>query len=341
VKSLITTKNKRRLLIIVTIISFFLSAVIDNLTTTIIMISILRKLITEDRELRIWFVSMVVISANAGGVWSPVGDVTTTMIWIANKVTELSLVKYLFIPAVFCVLVPLLFILSKKIFIGSIGTSLINNEESNLNKLLSSKVMLYLGLGMIIFVPIFKTLTHLPPWIGMIIALAVVWIVSETIHPEENFSNENRDLYSGNKALSRIEISSILFFVGILLAVAAFESVVIGDVSMLKHYATSLNSALPNQNLVIILLGFVSAVIDNVPLVAAALGMYDFELDSLYWHFIAYTSGTGGSMLIIGSAAGVAAMGLEKIDFIWYLKKVSLIALAGYLSGALVFLVMN
>ena len=203
--------------------------------------------------------------------------------------------------------------------------------------------MLFLGLGMIVSVPIFKTLTHLPPYVGMMLALGIVWLVSEYIHPEEDFSAERKHLYSAHKALSRIEISSILFFLGILMAVAGLESLVYGSVNgeqvgTLRYLAEILQGAIPNQDLVVILLGVLSAIIDNVPLVAASMGMYDAPVDSTLWHFIAYSAGTGGSMLIIGSAAGVAAMGMERIDFIWYLKKVAWLALIGFLAGAAVFL---
>ena len=210
-------------------------------------------------------------------------------------------------------------------------------------KLLSSKTMLWLGLGAIVFVPIFKTITHLPPYLGMMLSLAVVWLVSEYIQPEDNFDKSRKHLYSANKALSRIEISSILFFLGILMAVAALESLVFGSINgvetgTLRYAAESISNAIPNMDIVVIFLGVLSAVIDNVPLVAASMGMYAYEMDHPVWHFIAYSAGTGGSMLIIGSAAGVAAMGMEKIDFIWYLKKITWLAFAGFMSGALVFL---
>jgi Na+/H+ antiporter NhaD/arsenite permease-like protein len=203
--------------------------------------------------------------------------------------------------------------------------------------------MLFLGLGMIVFVPIFQTITHLPPYIGMMFALGIVWLVSEYIHPEEDFSKERRHLYSAHKALSRIEISSILFFLGILMAVAGLESLVYGvvqgeEVGTLRYLAEVLQAAIPNQDVVVMLLGVFSAIIDNVPLVAASIGMYDSPMDSVLWHFIAYSAGTGGSMLIIGSAAGVAAMGMERIDFIWYLKKVTWLAFVGFIAGAGVFL---
>ncbi|MGB0788240.1 MAG: sodium:proton antiporter, partial [Marinirhabdus sp.] len=218
------------------------------------------------------------------------------------------------------------------------------NEDIIAERLLSSKTMLFLGLGMIVSVPVFKTLTHLPPYMGMMLALGVVWLVSEYIHPEEDFTTERRHLYSAHKALSRIEISSILFFLGILMAVAGLESLVYGlsaageEVGTLRYLAEVLQAAIPNQDIVVMLLGIFSAIIDNVPLVAASIGMYDSPIDSVLWHFIAYSAGTGGSMLIIGSAAGVAAMGMEKIDFIWYLKKIAWLAFVGFFAGAMVFL---
>jgi Na+/H+ antiporter NhaD/arsenite permease-like protein len=217
------------------------------------------------------------------------------------------------------------------------------SEDVAAGRLLSSKTMLFLGLGMIISVPIFKTFTHLPPYVGMMLALGVVWLVSEYIHPEEDFSKERRHLYSAHKALSRIEISSILFFLGILMAVAGLESLVYGvvnneEVGTLRYLAEVLQAAIPNQDIVVMLLGIISAIIDNVPLVAASIGMYDAPLDSPLWHFIAYSAGTGGSMLIIGSAAGVAAMGMERIDFIWYLRKVAWLAFIGFAAGGVVFL---
>jgi Na+/H+ antiporter NhaD/arsenite permease-like protein len=335
-KESISTKSKKKLLLIVVGLAFILSAIIDNLTATIVMISLLRKLI-KNRNERIWFVCMVIIAANAGGAWSPVGDVTTTMLWIAKKVTEWPLFVNLFIPSIICTLVPLcFFLLGKKVFQGEI--SIVEEHHEKEHKLLSSKTMLILGLGMIIFVPIFKIITHLPPYVGMMLSLGVVWLVSEYIHPEENFDKEKREKYAPHKALSRIELSSILFFLGILMAVAALETMVVGGVGTLRYLAEGLENVIPNQNLVIILLGVLSAIIDNVPLVAATMGMYTFPIDHSVWHFIAYAAGTGGSMLIIGSAAGVAAMGMEKIDFIWYLKNITLYAFLGYIAGAITYI---
>jgi Na+/H+ antiporter NhaD/arsenite permease-like protein len=204
--------------------------------------------------------------------------------------------------------------------------------------------MLFLGLGAIVFVPIFKVITHLPPYIGMMFSMGIVWLVSEFIHPEEDFSEERKHMYSAHLALSRIEFSSILFFLGILMAVAALETLVYGvingqEVGTLRYLAEQLQQNIPNQDVVIIMLGAFSAVIDNVPLVAASIGMYTQPIDSKLWHFIAYAAGTGGSMLIVGSASGVAAMGMEKIDFLWYLKKISWLAAVGFITGTIAFLI--
>jgi len=339
-KGMVKTTSKIKLLWITGIIGFLLSSVIDNLTATIVLISLLRKLI-QNREERIWYVSLIIIAANAGGAWSPIGDVTTTMLWIAKKVSAVGLSEYIIVPAVICFVVPFALASRMKIFKGDIQIEIKNNEEEQ--KLLSSKTMLWVGLGAIVFVPIFKTLTHLPPYVGMMFSLAIVWLVSEYIHPEDHFDKSKKHLYSAQKALSRIEISSILFFLGILMAVAALESLVFGtiqgqEVGTLRYAAESISNAIPNMDVVIILLGILSAVIDNVPLVAASMGMYTYEIDHPAWHFIAYSAGTGGSMLIIGSAAGVAAMGMEKIDFIWYLKKITWLAFAGFIAGAIAFL---
>ncbi|HIB49245.1 MAG TPA: sodium:proton antiporter [Flavobacteriaceae bacterium] len=344
-KGAVKTKSKRKLLWIIGVLAFILSAIIDNLTATIVLVTLLRKLI-PNRETRLWYAAMVVIAANAGGAWSPIGDVTTTMLWIAKKVTAGGLIEFVIIPSVVCFALPFLIASYMKPFRGNLVTEELK-EDAISERLLSSKTMLFLGLGMIVSVPIFKTVTHLPPYIGMMFALGIVWLVSEYIHPEEDFSKERRHLYSAHKALSRIEISSILFFLGILMAVAGLESLVYGvsaegdPVGTLRYLAEVLQAAIPNQDVVVILLGVFSAIIDNVPLVAASIGMYDSPTDSVLWHFIAYSAGTGGSMLIIGSAAGVAAMGMEKIDFIWYLKKIAWLAFVGFIAGAGVFLLIE
>ncbi len=343
IKAWITTTNKRKLLWIIGVIGFFLSAVIDNLTGTIVLITVIRKLIPE-RQDRIWYASLIIIAANAGGTWSPIGDVTTTMLWIANKITSMNLISQIIIPALVCFIVPFGIASFMPIFKGNISSAIIKKE--NANELLSSRTMLFLGIACILSVPITKTFLHLPPYLGMMLALGVVWLVSEYIHPEEDFTEEKKHRYSAPNALSRIELSSILFFLGILMAVAALEAMVFGTINgetvgSLRYLAEVLQNTFPNQDIVVMILGLVSAVIDNVPLVAASMGMYDmsvYPVDSFLWHFIAYSAGTGGSMLIIGSAAGVAAMGMERIDFIWYLKHISWLALIGFLSGAGTFL---
>ncbi|MBC6995500.1 sodium:proton antiporter NhaD [Neolewinella lacunae] len=338
-KGWVRTRSRKRLLWIVGGLGFILSAIIDNLTATIVLVTLLRKLV-PDRDLRIWYVSLIVIAANAGGAWSPIGDVTTTMLWIGKRVSTAGLMEFLIVPSIVCFALPFLVASFLKPFQGEIISDELDNPEGGDDRLLSSRTMLFLGLGMIVFVPIFKTLTHLPPYLGMMLSLGVVWLVSEYIHPEEDFDEERKAAYSAHKALSRIEMSSILFFLGILMAVAALETIVVGDVGALRAVAESLQSVIPNQDWVIFILGFLSAIIDNVPLVAASMGMYDlaeYAIDDKLWHFIAYSAGTGGSMLIIGSAAGVAAMGMERIDFIWYFKKISWLALIGFAAGAAVF----
>ena len=338
-KGWVKTKSKKKLLWILGALGFILSAIIDNLTATIVLVTLLRKII-PDRTERLWFAGMIVIAANAGGAWSPIGDVTTTMLWIGERVTTFGLIQKLVLPSIVCFAVPFWIATFMKAFQGDIYTEI--EEDKEARKLLSSSTMLFLGLGAIVFVPIFKTITHLPPYVGMMLGLGVVWLVSEYIHPEEDFTEERRHKYfSAHQALSRIEMSSILFFLGILMAVAALESLAIGNVGALRYVAEGLENAIPNQDIVIILLGFASAIIDNVPLVAASMGMYTEPTDSDLWHFIAYSAGTGGSMLIIGSAAGVAAMGMEKIDFIWYLRKIAWLAFIGFIAGAIVFILMK
>lgn len=348
ITSLVKTKDKKALLWITSLIAFFLSAVLDNLTTTIVMISILRKLIPT-REDRLFYVSLIIIAANAGGAWSPIGDVTTTMLWIGKKVSSVGLMQNLFLPSIISLVLPVFIASLLPIFKGKIENIPGQGNALDNTKLLSSKTMLIAGLAGLIFVPIFKSITHLPPYMGIMISLGIVWLISEYIYPEEEFNQENRHLYSVHKALSRIEISSIIFFLGILLAVGALESVVVQSstgekVGFLMSLANKLQELIPNQNMVIIFIGILSAIIDNVPLVAATMGMYPmdkFPMDSDLWHFIAYSAGTGGSMLVIGSAAGVAAMGMEKIDFIWYFKNISWLAFIGFIAGCLTFIALS
>ncbi len=331
IKSFIRTTSKKRLLWIFAFLAFVLSAIIDNLTATIVLISILRKLIAE-KETKIWFTGLIVVSANAGGAWSPIGDVTTTMLWIGNKVSAGNLVKLLFIPSLICMLVPVFIASYLPAFQGHIA----QQETFDQQKGKYSSRMLYLGLAAIVFVPVFKTTTHLPPYVGMMLSLALVAIFAEIYSNREfTIGAATGDAHQSpvHKALSKIEMPSILFFLGILLAVAALESL-----GMLFHFAESLTASIPDLDVVVMLLGIGSAVIDNVPLVAASMGMFPQGLDDHLWHFIAFSAGTGGSMLIIGSAAGVVAMGMEKIDFFWYLKKISWLALLGFLAGSFAFM---
>ena len=347
IKSFIKTKSKRRILWIFGFLAFFLSAIIDNLTATIVLISILQKIIPS-RDTRIWYAGLIIIAANAGGAWSPIGDVTTTMLWIGNKVSTGNLFIYLFIPSLLCMLVPFLIASYLPAFKGEIDSF---DDTDNKPKNRFSSTMLYLGLGGIVSVPIFKTVTHLPPYVGMMLALGVVAVFAE-IYSNSKFSltqvdSVESDAHSSHSpvhhSLSKIEMPSILFFLGILMAVAALESL-----GILFGFATTLQDTMPLMgtelnptdvsDLVVMLLGVGSAVIDNVPLVAASLGMFSMPLDDQLWHFIAYSAGTGGSMLIIGSAAGVVAMGMEKIDFFWYLKKISWLALVGFVVGAIAFM---
>ena len=344
IRSYVSTKSRNRLLWIIGVIGFFLSAVIDNLTATIVLVSLLRTLLKDD-DRRMWYVGMVVIAANAGGAWSPIGDVTTTMLWIADKVTALGLVTNLIIPSLVCFLVP--FGLASFFLKPFQGFSEYHTNEDHVSmELLSSKKILFLGLGAIVFVPIFKTATDLPPYLGMLLGLGVVWMVSEYVKPKEDLSREGRKLYSAKRALHRIEMSSVLFFLGILLSVAALETTayafIDGDkVGTLRYAAEILQLAVPSKELTIIFLGACSAIVDNVPLVASAIGMFTEAIDDSLWHLLAYCAGTGGSMLIIGSASGVAAMGMENIGFGWYLRNISWLAAVGFFAGACAFLLLR
>jgi len=339
IKSFIKTKSKKALLWIFAILAFILSAIIDNLTATIVLITILQKVIA-DRNTRLWFAGLIIISANAGGAWSPIGDVTTTMLWIANKVTTVKLITYLFIPSMVCVVVPVFVASLLPAFKGEIEAN--ENEEEEVAHKYGS-TMLYLGLAAIVFVPVFKTLTHLPPYVGMMFSLAVVSTFAEIFSATKiNITSIDGDSDAASshspvhKSLSKIELPSILFFLGILLAVAALESL-----GMLFGFAETLNTAIPDTDIVIMLLGIGSAVIDNVPLVAASIGMFSESIDNPLWHFIAFSAGTGGSILIIGSAAGVVAMGMEKIDFFWYFKNISWLAFLGFISGSTTFMLLR
>lgn len=324
ITSRITTNSKRKLLWIICLLTFFLSAVLDNLTTAIVMVTMVRRLVDDQKE-RLFFVGMIVIAANAGGAWSPIGDVTTTMLWIGGQITSRIVLK-LILPSLVCLLAPLVLV-----------SFLLNGQvEKSATKLqfrtraFDRNLVFFSGLAVLIFVPFFKTITHLPPYMGILFGLGVLWVVTEFIHKKKE--NQKRTLLSVAEALRNIDAPSILFFLGILLAISALEST-----HLLERLARFMEQQVGNQSLIVILIGLLSAIVDNVPLVAATMGMYDLNThptDSYLWEFIAYCAGTGGSILIIGTAAGVAAMGIEKIDFYWYLKNIGWLAAFGYLAGA-------
>lgn len=325
IKRFVKTNKKSTLLWLVCILGFILSAIIDNLTATIVLITILRKII-PDAKLRMWYAGMIIIAANAGGAWSPIGDVTTTMLWMGNKVSAIELMRNLLLPSLVCMALPTLIASFLPVFRGNLDA---DSKEEKISK--HGTTMLILGLSMIIFVPIFKTITHLPPYMGMMLSLGIVSLFAEILSSRK-FSLtqvEAHDHVHGPtfKALSKIEMPSILFFLGILMTVAALESL-----GMIFTFGKDVNSMI-SEDFFVVLMGVGSAIIDNVPLVAASMGMFQENMDADVWHFIAYAAGTGGSMLIIGSAAGVVAMGMEKISFFWYLKNISLLALIGYLAG--------
>jgi Na+/H+ antiporter NhaD/arsenite permease-like protein len=293
------------------------------------MVSLLRKLV-KDTEQRKFYAGMVIIAANAGGAWSPIGDVTTTMLWIGGQISAVNIIKSLLIPSLVCLIVPLVYLSFK--MRGNL------TEPANASEGIEhvqeasqrdSNIMLGFGVGVLLFVPVFKTITHLPPYMGMLLGLSIVWLVSEIIHSDKD--EADRKPFSVAHALAKIDTSSILFFLGILIAIGALEAT-----HVLHDLAIYMDKVIGNLDVIVIAIGVASAIIDNVPLVAATMGMYDlssFPADSKLWEFLAYCAGTGGSILIIGSAAGVAVMGMEKIDFVWYLKKVSLIAMLGYFAG--------
>lgn len=329
ITSRIRTTQLSSLMWLVGFVTFFLSAILDNLTTTIVMVSLMKKLL-DKREDRLFFAGMIVIAANAGGAWTPIGDVTTTMLWIGGQVTTVKIMKGLFMPSMINLLVPLsvtAYMLRgrlveappREVNAGQIETTAFERQ-----------LMFFMGLGILVAVPAFKTITHLPPFLGILFGLGLLWLVGDLMHREK--SDQDKERFTLVSALTRIDMSSILFFIGILLAVASLE-----HAHILTSVAQWLNAVVGRLDVIVILIGLVSAVVDNVPLVAASMGMYslaEYPTDSFLWEFMAYCAGTGGSILIIGSAAGVAAMGLEKIDFLWYMKKISLLALLGYFGGA-------
>jgi Na+/H+ antiporter NhaD/arsenite permease-like protein len=328
----IKTRNVRKLLWLISIITFFLSAVLDNLTTTIVIISMLRKII-NDREQRLLFAGVTIIAANAGGAWSPLGDVTTTMLWIGGQITPINIIKGLFFPSLVCLLVPLSLISFR--LKGEVETPQYFAKNLTTTPFIRNFIF-FLGMGIILFVPIFKTITHLPPFMAMLLGLGLMWIITEIIHKK---ANHDTDTLTVVTALQKIDTPSILFFLGILISISALQSV-----GLLTHAAQWLTATIGNQSVIVLVIGLLSALVDNVPLVAATQGMFslvDYPTDSFLWEFLAYATGTGGSCLIIGSAAGVAAMGLEKIDFFWYVKRISWLALLGYFAGALIYILQN
>ena len=334
VTDLIKTDSKIRLLWIISAITFFLSAVLNNMTTAIVMVSLLRKLIDEKQE-RMVMAGMVVIASNAGGVWSPIGDVTTTMLWIGGQVTAWNIMKELFFPAIVSLLIPLLYhsFFLKARLAGEQGKFVRPQPDRAMPRSEPySRLIFFLGVSVLIFIPVFKALTGLPPYIGMLFGLSVLWLVTEMVHAPFEERKHLRVSY----VLSKIDHTTILFFLGVLLAVAALQSI-----GLLNLAATWLNQNIGNQNIIVIILGLLSSIIDNVPLVAATMGMYplaQFPVDHKIWDMIAYCAGTGGSILIIGSAAGVVVMGMEKIEFSWYLRRIGLPALLGYFAGVLLFI---
>ena len=340
----ITTQDKRKLIWIICLVTFFLSAALDNLATTIVMVSMLRKLVTDKND-RLIYVSMVVIAANAGGAWSPIGDVTTTMLWIGGQVTTVNIIKTLILPSIICLLAPLTVItfmlkgdlkVPKKGTLDAVGHgghAPINVRESDRN------LVFGIGLAGLLFVPVFKTITHLPPFMGMSFSLGVIWLTTEILHNRKKAEDGAHVKLSVVAILERVDVPSVLFFFGILLAVGCLQSM-----GTLNKLALLLDTTFTGEGglyVIGLLLGLMSAIVDNVPLVAASMGMYDLSVyppDHVFWEFIAYCAGTGGSTLIIGSAAGVAAMGMEHINFMWYLKKIAWLSLIGYIAGAAVFM---
>ena len=341
IKRLIKTKSKVRILWIICFLAFILSAIIDNLTATIVLITILQKLV-QDRTLKLWYAGMIIVAANAGGAWSPIGDITTTMLWIGEKVSIVALIKYLIIPSLVCMIIPTYVASKYKIFQGEIVPPKSSEKENPYGSLI-----LKIGLISIVFVPVFKIFTGLPPYVGMMLSLAVVATIAEFFNYKLISAGSNSNIVHHSPvhhALTKIEMPSILFFLGILMAVGALEA--LGIVFGVGQWMVSTFENVDwvifgGLDIVVFILGFLSAAIDNVPLVAASMGMFGEAIDDPLWHGIAYAAGTGGSMIIIGSAAGVVAMGMEKIDFLWYLKKIAFLAFIGYIAGFLTFILLR
>jgi Na+/H+ antiporter NhaD/arsenite permease-like protein len=327
VTKLIKTRSILKLAWIISFLSFFLSAALDNLTTAIVMTTLVRKIIPES-ETRLKYIGLIVISANAGGAWSPIGDVTTTMLWIGGQITASGIISVLILPSLVCLLVPLLLISPS--LKGNLADHAIKSNIKPKQELRKERnIVFYAGIGVLLFVPVFKTITHLPPFMGILFGVGILWIITSLLHKKKN--EEEKSIYSVMHALEKIDTSSILFFLGILLSISVLQ-----NTGLLNQMAQTFNETLGSEKLIAVCLGLISSVVDNVPLVAASIGMYSLEqypTDHTFWELLAFTTGTGGSALIIGSAAGVAVMGLEKITFMWYLKKMSLLALAGFAAG--------
>lgn len=332
ITSRIKAKKLTSLLWIIGFITFYLSSILDNMTTTIVMVALMKRLLKEHKQ-RLFFAGIIVIAANAGGAWSPIGDVTTTMLWIGGQVTTLNIMKTTWIASMVNLLVPLV-IASFMLKGNVVPPDKVENGATNTSQF-EKNLMFFMGMGSLIFVPIFKSITHLPPYLGILFALGVLWLVGNILHREK--PAEAKEHLTLTKALRRIDMASVVFFIGILLAVATLSAN-----GMLPALAGWLDVKLGNQSLIVIIIGLVSAVVDNIPLVAASMGMYplaQFPPDSFLWEFMAYCAGTGGSILIIGSAAGVAAMGLEKIEFFWYARRIGPLAFAGYFAGVIAYIV--
>ena len=341
----ITTKKKVSLIWILSIITFFFSAVLDNLTTAIVMATLLPKLI-KDKETLWLFAGVLILSANAGGAWSPIGDITTIMLWIGGQVSAGSIIPSIIIPSIVCALTPLIYLSFKlKGEVERPTITVLDEHKSNPTTSFERNLIFYLGVAGLLFVPIFKTTTHLPPYLGMMLSLGILWLVTEVIHRSKN--HEIKSQLSVIAVLKKIDTPTIFFFLGILLAVASLQSAGQLDI-VAKYLDTTFNGQTVEGVYVInVIIGLLSSIVDNVPLVAGAMGMYPiadnglYAADGLFWEFLAYCAGTGGSVLIIGSAAGVAVMGILKIDFIWYLKKMSVLALFGYIAGAATYILMQ
>ncbi len=341
----ITTNKKVYLIWILSVITFFFSAVLDNLTTAIVMAALLPKLI-KDKETLWLFAGVLIMAANAGGAWSPIGDVTTIMLWIGGQVSAANIITAVIIPSVVCAVVPLIYL--SFILKGDIERPLdteLDEHKKNPTTPFERNLIFYLGVCGLLFVPVFKTVTHLPPYVGMLLSLGVLWLVTEIIHRSKN--HEVKSQLSVIGVLRKVDTPTIFFFLGILLAVASLQSA--GQLDIVATYLDTTFNGQTAEGIYIInvIIGLLSSIVDNVPLVAGAMGMYPitetgfYAADGMFWEFLAYCAGTGGSVLIIGSAAGVAVMGILKIDFIWYLKNISILALIGYASGAITYILMQ